>query len=191
MLHATLLTFALLPLADPVPASSPPAAATAPSSAEKSAAPADTPPAAAPAAGSTTPATSESATPAPTSDAAPANAPATAEPSVSVKVDIKAKGEPKNVMPKVIYVLQHALLGGAVAVAVLQCVVLLAAAVTLWVIPASNPVEDQMPREWRDGVAVVFLVGVVPGSLMLAGMGIAAAVISAVRGYPDAFGSGA
>ena len=110
-----------------------------------------------------------------------------------VKVEVKAVVKPQkpvDLKPRILFVVQHALLGGAVALAVTQCIILLGAAMTLWFIPRGNPLDDRMPSEWRGAVAVLFLLGVVPGSLALAGMGVLAAVISAVRGWPEAFGGG-
>jgi hypothetical protein len=122
--------------------------------------------------------------------------PPAAEPKV-VEAKAPAKAAPavnegdamKN---KILYVVQHALMGGGVAVVVLQALAIAVTGVVLYLMPRAysgdNPtaMERMIPFEWRRAVSTGILVGVLPGLLMLAVCGGIATAISAVRNV-DAF----
>ncbi len=91
------------------------------------------------------------------------------------------KAKPATVMSKVGYILMHSFMGGMVALAAVEVVVMLVAAPVLYALPTSTPLESQFPERWRRAVAIGLLGGVVPGLAVVAVLGVVATGVSAVR----------
>lgn len=91
------------------------------------------------------------------------------------------KAKPATVMSKVGYILMHSFMGGMVALAAVEVVVMLVAAPVLYALPTTTPLESQFPERWRRAVAIGLLGGVVPGLAVVALLGVVATGVSAVR----------
>lgn len=122
----------------------------------------------------------------PGTEAAPAPAetsPEKAAPAANPVPDAKpaVKANPPTTLGRVGYILMHTFMGGMVALAAVEVILMLVAAPIMYVLPTSTPLEPLFPERWRRAVALGMLGGVVPGLALVAGLGVVATAVSAVR----------
>lgn len=115
----------------------------------------------------------------PKAEGSPEKAPPAASPVPDAKAAVKAN--PPTTLGRVGYILMHTFMGGMVALAAVEVILMLVAAPIMYVMPTSTPLEPLFPERWRRAVALGMLGGVVPGLALVAGLGVVATAVSAVR----------